>query len=277
MQSHLQTRNIVDALNQVDEILGQRATCLKKSQERSELSQCFAVKPFPDFFSSWAFSAAEYNETIAVIRRHAPELCDCLIEPDSERDFSVVGHCSLEALFSCDPNGTYEESHSLADGTKVEGATIIGSEICLYMNGLLRIPTETSGFVYFYQPTESVNMQAAELAVDSLKQAGDEVCRGIDLTFPKARTSQLPAYEWIKGMESDDGLYRVANFVHSGESFVDHNGFFAKETNIVQMEFLCEMEARRKVVINDPFMVFFVDDSGVHAASWFDRDSFILK
>jgi len=28
------------------------------------------------------------------------------------------------------------------------------------------------------------------------------------------------------------------------------------------------------VTIDGPFLAFFADDSGVHAAAWFDRDSF---
>ena len=131
-------------------------------------------------------------------------------------------------------------------------------------------------FRYFYQSAEPVKVQAPRLAATSLEQAGDIVRRGINLTFPRARTSQLPTYEWVKALETENELYRIANFVHSGESFVDHNGFFARETNIVQLQFLCEVEERQKIVINGPFLVFFADHSGVHAASWFHRDSFVM-
>ena len=276
MQSHAQTRTLTDALNQVDEILRKRDTCLKQSSGRSELSRCFATRPYPKFFSSWAFSADEYDETIALIKKHAPELSDRLKIPNSVRDFTVVGHCSLEAPFDCDPNGANEVPHRLADGTRVAGAAVIGAEICLYSSGLLRIPTERAGSVYFYQPAEPVKVQAARLAATSLERTGEIVCRGINLTFPRAHTSQLMAYEWIKDLKTEDELYRVANFVHSGEAFVDHNGFFARETSIIQMQFLCEIEERKEIAIDGPFLVFFADHSGVHAASWFDRDSFVM-
>ena len=276
MKSHAQTRTLTDAINLVDEILRKRDTCLKKSSERSELSRNFSVRPYPRFFSSWAFSAAEYDDTMALINKYAPELSDRLRIPNSVRDFIVVGHCSLEAPFDCDPNGAYEVPHRLADGMRVAGATVIGAEICLYSSGLLRVPTETAGSVYFYQPAEPVKVQAARLAATSLERAGEIVRRGINLTFPRARTSQLLDYEWIKDLETEDELYRVANFIQSGESFVDHNGFFARETNILQMQFLCEVEERKGIAIDGPFLVFFADHSGVHAASWFDRDSFVM-
>jgi len=276
LQSHTQTRTLTDALNRADEILIKRGTCLKESPGRSELSRSFAVRPYPNFFNSWAFSAVEYGETIALIRKHAPEISDRLKIPNSEFDFIVVGHCSLEAPFDCDPNGAYEVSHRLTDGTKVAGATVIGAEICLYSSGLLRVPTETAGFIYFYQPAEPVKVEAARLAATTFEQAGDIVCRGVNLTFPRASTSRLPDYEWVKDQETEDKLYRIANFVHSGESFVDHHGFFARETSIVQLQFLSEVEEREKIVINGPFLVFFADHSGVHAASWFDQDSFIV-
>ena len=35
-------------------------------------------------------------------------------------------------------------------------------------------------------------------------------------------------------------------------------------------------EKRPGVIVDGPFVVFFADDTGVHAAAWFDRDSFRL-
>jgi hypothetical protein len=275
MGSYIQTRNLTDSLDRVDEILAQRNARLKESLERNKLSQCFGDKPSPEFFRSWAFSAAEFNETMALIRNLVPELSDQLTVPRSERDFTIVGHCLLEVHFCCDPNGAYEESLNLADGTEVIGATVIGEEIKCYSNGLILVPTEPSGFVYFYQPETHLNSSAAEMAAIMLEQADEVVYQGIHLKFPYAQTRNLPAYKWIEKLKSEDGQYRVANFVHQGESFVDHNGFFAQETDIVQMEFLCEMEARKKVRIDGPFLVFFADQTGLQAATWFDYDSFV--
>jgi hypothetical protein len=164
MQSHVQTRTLADALGRIDEILADRAACLKESTERNALSRSFAVQPYPRFFDSWAFLAAEYDEIIAVISERAPDLVDRIQIPSSERDFTVVGQCSLDARFECNPNGASEVSHRLADGSRIAGARVIGSDNCVYSNGLLSIPTETSGSVYLFQPKEPSKVQAAELA-----------------------------------------------------------------------------------------------------------------
>jgi hypothetical protein len=43
------------------------------------------------------------------------------------------------------------------------------------------------------------------------------------------------------------------------------------------MEYLCKGEELKPIAIDGPFVAFFADSSGIHAASWFDRDSFVLE
>lgn len=277
MQSHVQTRTLPDALNRVDEILRERATCLKESTARNELSHSFAVQPYPRFFDSWAFFADDYDEVIVLIRKRAPELVDRIEIPISDRDFTIVGHCSLDARFKCDHNGAYKVSHRLADGSRVAGAKVIGAGICLFSNGLLSIPTETSGSVYLFQPRQSIEVQGAGLASSAFERRGVVVHRDASVTFPRARTSHPAAYEWVTDLASEDALYRVANWVQSGEAFIDHNGLFARETSVVQMSYFSMREEPKSIVIDGPFVAFFADRSGIHAASWFDRDSFIFE
>jgi hypothetical protein len=177
MQSHVQTRTLSDALNRIDEVLEDRATRLKESTERSELSRSFAVERYPGFFDSWAFLASEYDETIALIRERAPEVSDRIEIPNSERDFTGVGHCSLDARFECSSNGAYEIPHRLYDGSQIAGARVIAAGICVYSNGLLSIPTETSGCVYLFQPREPIEVQAAGLAAATFENGGGRTSR----------------------------------------------------------------------------------------------------
>src|SRR5262249_54224257 len=100
---------------------------------------------------------------------------------------------------------------------------------------------------------------------------------GIRLGFPEARTGSLPDYGWVWGLKSECELYDVTNFVNSGEALVDHNGFFARETQVVQVRYSFAPRQYSDVVIDGPFLVFFADDTGVHAAAWFTRDAFTLK
>jgi hypothetical protein len=275
--SHLQTGTLSDALDAVDRILSQRATRLRDSNQRSDLAHNFSPKTYHKFFGNWAFSAAEYDDLISKIAQLAPELADRLQKPASENDFTIIGHCSLDLHFQTDPNGADPIDHRLKDGAAVRGAKVTSKQAKRYANGLVALPVASNESVYFFPPEKYNDWQAAGLATSVYAERGKVEQTGITLIFPQARTKQLPDYGWVMQLRSECGLYYVRNFVNSGEALVDENGFFARETQVVQMRYPCLNEDRCQIIIDGPFVVFFADSDGVHAAAWFDKDSFIVR
>lgn len=271
--SHLQTRTLTDALDRVDTILAARGTRLAEREERHRLARCFSPQPIAGF-DSWAFSASEYEETALVIGKRAPELLDRLKKPLNDRDFTVVGHCKLDLRFDTDPNGAESVPHTLRDGTLVNAARITSAKALLYANGLTGLPTVDGRVVYLFQPFEPPAANAAQIATSSFTNRGKCTRKGLTVTFPQARTASLPDYGWVTQLTSEDRLYVVKNFVNNGEAILNENGFFARETQVVQMHYLCVPEVGYQVIIDGPFVVFFADDAGVHVAAWYDRDSF---
>ncbi|MEZ5427748.1 MAG: hypothetical protein R2747_15875 [Pyrinomonadaceae bacterium] len=275
MTSHLQTRTLPDSLDAVDRILSERGTRLRDSKPRSELVLNFASEAYHKYFGNWAFTADEYSSLVSKILQIAPELAGRLKKPETPNDFTIAGHCSLDLRFQADPNGADPIDHQLRDGTAVRGAKVTSKHAKRYANGLVALPTESDEWVYFFQPGTRPDLQAAALANSVYADCGDIEQTGITLIFPQARTKQLPDYGWVWQLKSECGRYYVSNFVNSGEALVDENGFFARETQVVQMKYRCLSEDRLQVVIDGPFLVFFADPGGVHAAAWFDKDSFI--
>jgi len=272
--SHLQTRTLTDALDCVDAILDERGTRLVEVEERPKLARCFSRRPCPEF-ESWAFSAAEYEECAAAVRERAPEMLRHLQKPVTDRNFTIVGHSNLDLRFDIDPNGAKSLPHTLRDGTAVQGASVASRGSVLYSSGLLGIPTIDERTLYLYQPDDLPQGNAAEIASSIFEMPRRTPAqKGFSVTFPRARTHNLPDHGWVSHLESDDGEYAVKNFVSSGEAILDENGFFARETQVVQMVYLCAGSGDYRVTIDGPFLAFFADDSGVHAAAWFDRDSF---
>lgn len=270
--SHLQTRTLTDALDRLDTLLATRRTRLKATEERRRLASYFAPHPQPEF-ESWAFSASEYQEAALVIRERAPELLGHLHKPLNDRDFTVVGHCSLDLRFAADPNGANSVQHTLHDGTQVRGARVTSAKALLYSSGLVSIPTMDGRDVYLFQPAGPREGNAAQVASSTFKNRGKTARVGLTVTFPQAQTANLPEYGWVTQLESEDGLYMVRNFVNSGKAILNENGFFARETQVMQVAWLCETEEYHQVIIDGPFIAFFADDTGIHAAAWFDRDS----
>ena len=273
--SHVQTRTLTDALNRIDTILGSRGTRLRDVAVRRRLAECFAAQPAPEF-QSWAFSAAEYEETLLAISTHAPQLLGRIQRPTSGRDFAVVGHCSLDLRFAADSNRAEPVPHTLCDGTRVEGARVTAASAVRYSSGLVSLPTIDGRAVYLLQPAERPEGDAAQIAAWSFANRGGVTHEGLSVTFPQARTADIPDYGWVPQLRSADGLYVVEAFVNSGEAILNENGFFARETNVVQMHYLCSVADRHLAAIDGPFVAFFADTTGVHAAAWFDRDSFSL-
>ena len=66
----------------------------------------------------------------------------------------------------------------------------------------------------------------------------------------------------------------MKNYVSGGWAFVDHNGFFAQETQVVQIAYFSIVKKQLEIVIDRPFLVFFADTHGIHTAAWFSWDSF---
>lgn len=95
------------------------------------------------------------------------------------------------------------------------------------------------------------------------------------VSFPQAYTQKLPDHGWVSQLASEDHLYVVKHFLSSGEAILTCDGFFARETHVLQMTYICMAEELHPVSIDGPFLAFYADDTGVHAAAWFDRDSFI--
>lgn len=272
-ESYLQTRTLTDALDRLDTVFAGRGTRLTGREKRRKVASCFAPRPASGF-DSWAFSASEYEEMALVISGRAPELLDRLVRPRSNRDFTVVGHCSLDLRFDADVNGAESVPHTLRDGTFVCGARITSGRALLYSSGLAGLPTTDGRTVYLYQPSERAAADAAEIASSTFRNRGEATRKGLAVTFPQARTAHLPDYGWVTRLTSEDGLYIVTNFVNSGEAILNESGFFARETHVVQMLCLCSTQQRHNVIIDGPFVAFYADDAGVHAAAWFDRDSF---
>jgi len=272
--SHLQTRTLTDALDRVDAVLDTRSTRLQATDERDKLARCFSRLPCPDF-ESWAFSASDYEECAAAVRKRAPEILHRLQKPITDRDFDIVGHSSLDLRFDIDPNGAKSVPHTLRDGTAVQGASVTARGSLRYSSGLISIPTTDARTLYLYQPDDLPQSNAAEVASSIFEMPrGKPAQKGFSVTFPRARTQNLLDHDWVNHLESDDGQYEVRNFVSSGEAILDENGFFARETQIVQVQYFSMVIGVQRVTIDGPFLAFFADDSGVHAAAWFDRDSF---
>jgi hypothetical protein len=66
----------------------------------------------------------------------------------------------------------------------------------------------------------------------------------------------------------------VAACMGTGMALVNETGFFAQETQAMQMFALSTRTEVLDLVIDRPFLVFFASDYGVHAAAWFRRDAF---
>src|SRR5262249_44198114 len=148
----------------------------------------------------------------------------------------------------------------------------------VYSNQLVELPANRKGMldedeggeqdgadgeaerVYFYSPADAPDMPAAALAAKVFAERGDAVKEGITLRFPIARPAELPDYTWVSALTSVDGLYVVRNFVNSGEALVDENGFFARETQVVQMTLRSMPMPLDEVTIDGPFLVFFASD-----------------
>lgn len=274
MDSHLQTRTLSDALDAVDEVLKSRHSALAPCAERRHLAGWFGKERPGQFFDSWAFTAREFDQAILEISRCAPQLASRLERPADPRDFTVAGNCSLELRFSSDPNGADPIPLQLCTGDWVQGATVTARRTRLYANQLIEIPAQEEKSVYFFSPPDDAQKPAAQLAQELFAGRGEATRQGLTLKFPAARTSRLVDYPWVKELVSTCGQYYVKNHLSAGEALVDHNGFFARETQIVQMKWLCIGEDFPKVVIDRPFVVFFADVHGVHAAAWFGWDSF---
>jgi len=280
MSSHLQTRTLIDALSEVDVLLQGRGTALQASPQRAALARSFAAKRHPKFFDAWAFSAAEYELAVWRVREVAPALAAKLEPPTSPGDFTIVGNCALDLRFKADPNGANKAHVKLRDGTRAFGAEVKASGALVYAKRLVALPATSEGqpvHVYFYQPNEDpADTTAAELAAKVFTTLGSPLSAGVTLRFPVARTSSLPDCGWVSRLQSACRLYAVGNHVSAGEALVDHNGFFARETQVVQVAYLSISRPMKTVVINGPFLVFFADEEGVHAAAWFDWDAFSL-
>lgn len=274
LESHIQTRALVDALNGVDDLLHGRNTKLVKSNERKSLAKNFSVKPYHKFFYAWAFTAKEYPTLLKKIKVLSPELVSKLVPPERPGDFTLVGHCELALKFKLVENGSMETKIVLQSGETVKAASIISERAFQYSNGVVCVPSRSGENIYFYSPTDDNNAFSSDLACKIFQTCNKIEIKKLQLSFPIAKTNTIPKYEWVWRLESENELYFVKNFINSGEAIVDENGFFAKETQIVQMKERGFVPEFTKVTINKPFLVFFADDSGVHASAWFNKDSF---
>lgn len=265
----------MDALAAADAVLRARGTAFCASQERIRLQMQFARVPYPRFFDSWVFAADNFDAAIERVRGCAPELARALVRPESPGDFTIVGNCALNLEFDADSNGATKTTIQLRTGRSVPGAKVTSTAAQIYSNGLVEIPARSGERVYFCSGTQIPEVLAAAQSARRLfLDKGGALAQGVTLRFPVARTSRLPDYSWVTGLESTCERYAVRNFVSQGEAWVDHNGFFARETQVVQMVERCPTNDYREVLIDGPFLVFFADRHGVHAAAWFDWDSF---
>lgn len=274
MQSHVQTRTLTDALAKAAEILRTRNTSFVASAEHAALDELFARSPRGEAFRSWAFLAAEYDQAVRQVQECAPALAASLERPSHPNDFVVVGHCSLDVRFPAEPNGAEAIELEVLGGETVKGAEVTARSAHLFRDGTVAFPIDTGGVVYLHQPTEEPNSSAAQLAYDVWSKLGKPRSAGLTVQFPAARTTNVPEYPWVTRLVSTCDLYFVKKHLCQGEAHVDHNGFFASETQVVQVAWRSVPPKLQKVVINGPFLVFFADSDGVHAAAWFGQDSF---
>jgi hypothetical protein len=274
MESQLQTRALSDALRLADDVLCSRGTSFNNSRGRDTLSRAFADEPHSRFFYSAAFLACDFTAAQAVIASVAPTLAAQLKPPENANEFTVVGNCSLNLQFEADPNGAVSINIRLRNGAVAEGARVTAKFARVYSNGIVELPTTTaSERVYFYAPAEAPELAPADLAFKVFAERGLAESNGVQLYFPIGRTSRVPENAWVASLQSKCGLYYVGNHLCCGEAIVNHNGFFAQDTQVVQIQYRCGVSNRRVVCIDGPFLVFFATDSGVHAAAWFDWDS----
>lgn len=270
MNSHIQTRILTDALNKVDDVLKTRNTSLIYSADQEQLGSYFAQKAYPKYFDSWAFTAAEFSATVEKIAQITPHLVPQLEEPTSPYDFTIIGNCSLDLIFNFD--NAYERSLQLCNGKWVKFAQV-DSYGKVYSNRLIAIQTSIpSEKVYFYCPETEPQLSAASLAQQVFANRDDAIDTEISLKFPMAQTTHLVDYPWVKDLKSKCGLYEVRNHLYSGKAVVNQYGFFAQEIHVVDMMCLSFMEYEK--VIDRPFLIFFANEDGIHAAVWFSWDSF---
>lgn len=272
-ESHMQSRGLTDALCLVDNILAGRGTSLAYSAARAALARWFAPQPHPVFFDGWAFMADGYAEAMARIRACAPGLAQQVVPPSNPNDFTIVTHCALDLRFAAVPEGNLVKL-MLANGTQASGAEVPCERGIVYSNGMVALPAADGNWVCFHQPGEDFADGAAAAATRALAGRGQAAHVGLDFSFPVARTSTLPDYEWVRSLQSRCATYVVRAFHSQGEARVDQHGFFARETQVVQMGYLSMREPLRKIVFDGPFLAFFAAAGGVHVAAWFDWDAF---
>lgn len=272
-KSYLQTRVLIDGLNQVDAILASKGTQLEDSEERQKLARCFA--PISrDEFMSIAFTASEYEKTVSLIKTCAPEVLPHIKRPVLDNIFTVVGHGRLDLPFSVISPDRRSCHHTLRDGSFVQGARIVSKQNLLYSNGLIRIPADGNRGVYLYQPADPSMANAIVMAAAMFKSRGEVSTQGLAVSFPQARTERLPDYQWVTQLRSKDDKFRVESFIGTGEAILNEKGFFTRETQVIEMLILCMTGGLPSASIDGPFFAFFADDTGVHAAAWFAHDSF---
>lgn len=274
MISHLQTRTLTDALKLVDNVLKSRNTALVHSELRERVASWFGNERYPRFFDSWAFTATDFDSAIVKVSQNAPQLVQQLEKPIHPYDFTLVGNCSMDLRFSSDSNDADPIPLQLFNGNWVRGAVFTSSRTRVFSNQLIGLPTKQSETVYFYSPESEPQISAANLAQQIFADKGKTIRTGITLKFPVAQTSNLMNYSWIKELVSTCGLYFIKNYISAGKALVDHNGFFAQETQVAQIKYLYKLEKLTEIVIDKPFLVFFADIRGIHAAAWFSWDSF---
>lgn len=273
MESQLQTRALSDALRLADGILRSRGTSFNDSVHRTALSSVFADEPQSTYFYSAAFLASDFTAAQAIVASFAPALAGQLEPPKNANEFIIVGNCSLDLQFEPDPNGAVSLNVKLKNGAVAEGARVTSKRARIYSNGIVELPTTTGEKVFFFAPSEPPVLTPAELAMKVFKERGRAEFEGVELYFPIAKTSKIPEYTWVTSLESKCGGYYIGKYISCGEAIVNHNGFFAQDTHVVQIRYRCGVDERRVVSIDGPFLVFFATDLGVHVAAWFDWDS----
>jgi len=272
-KSYLQTRVLIDGLDQVDSTLSSKGTQLEDSKERQRLARSFAPLSHDDFMSI-AFTASDYEKASSLIEKHAPEALPHIKKPVQNGDFTVVGHGRLELPFRVITPDRRSIRHTLRDGSFIQGAQIASKSNLLYSNGLIRIPADGNRGVYLYQPIDSSGVDAIELAASMFKNRGEVSTQGLTVSFPQARTERLPDYQWVTQLRSKDDKFRVESLVSTGEAILNEKGFFMRETQVIEVLVFCMTGGLPRASIDGPFVAFFADDVGVHAAAWFDHDSF---
>ena len=93
------------------------------------------------------------------------------------------------------------------------------------------------------------------------------------IRFPEARTSNAVSGDWIVGLGSEDGRYRISQQVSAGRAILDAKGFYVEQTWAARAV-TPRMDDPREITIDGPFVTFYADEGGVHAAAWFDLDAF---